>query len=79
VDFKTQENNRLGFIEGEKVIASSTVYDSGGLKIGVNRKRTFWKKGKINLDINYVKRFGPYLSVERREYWIVNSSIDYTF
>jgi len=79
VDFKTQETNRLGFQAGEKVVVSSTVYDSGGLKLGVVRKRTFWGNGKIDFDINYVRRFGPYLSAERREYWIVNSSIAYTF
>ena len=79
VDFKTQENNRLGLRDGEKIIISSTVYDLGGLKLGVNRRRTFWENGKIDIDINYVKRFGPYISAERRDYWIVNSSIDYTF
>ena len=78
-DFKTQESNRLGFQEGEKVVVSSTLYDSGGMKLGVKRKSTFWGSGKIDLDINYVKRFGPYLSAERREYWIINSSIAYTF
>jgi hypothetical protein len=78
-DFRTQENNRLGFQEGKKVVVSSIIYDSGGLKLGVARRRTFWGNGKIDLDINYVRRFGPYLSVERREYWIVNSSIAYTF
>jgi hypothetical protein len=79
VDFKIQENNRLGFTDGGKGIVSSTVTDSGGLKIGLLRKNSFWENGKINLDINYVRRFGPYLSKERQEYWIVNSSVDYTF
>jgi hypothetical protein len=78
-DFRTQENNRLGFQEGEKVVVNSIVYDSGGLKLGVVRRRTFWEDGKIDLDISYVRRFGPYLSAERREYWVVNSSIAYTF
>ncbi len=78
-DFRTQENNRLGFREGEKVVVNSIVYDSGGLKLGIIRKRSFWEDGKIDLDISYVRRFGPYLSAERREYWVVNSSIAYTF
>lgn len=78
-DFRTQESNRLGFQGGEKVVVGSTLYDSGGMKLGVRRNRTFWSSGKIDLDINYVRRFGPYLSAERREYWIVNSSIAYTF
>jgi hypothetical protein len=79
VDFKTQENNRFGFREGEKVVVNSVGYDSGGLKLGVVRRRRFWGSGKIDLDINYVRRFGPYLSAERREFWIVNSSIAFTF
>ena len=78
-DFRTQENNRLGFRDGEKVVVNSIVYDSGGLRLGVIRRRKFWESGKIDLDISYVRRFGPYLSAERREYWIVNSSIAYTF
>ena len=79
VDFKIQENNRLGFQGGEQVVTSSRGYDSGGLKVGLLRKSSFWENGKINLDINYVKRFGPYISAERQAYWVVNSSIDYTF
>ena len=78
-DFRTQENNRLGFQEGEKVVVGSNLYDSGGLKLGVMRNSSFWGSGRIKLDINYVRRYGPYLSAERREYWIVNSSIAYTF
>jgi hypothetical protein len=78
-DFRNQKNNRLGFIEGKKVIVSSTTYDSGGLRLGVRRSRRFWGSGKMNFDINYVKRFGPYLSAERRQYWDVDSSIAFGF
>jgi hypothetical protein len=79
VDFRNQQNNRLGFLQGSKIVTSSTTYDSGGLKLGVMRDKKFWGNGKLKFDINYVRRFGPYLSAEKREYWDVDSSITFSF
>jgi hypothetical protein len=79
VDFRNQENNRLGFIQGSKVVTSSTVYDSGGMKLGVRRNKKFWGNGRMKFNINYVRRFGPYLSAEKREYWDIDSSITFGF
>ena len=79
VDFRTQESNRLGFVGGDKVVVSSNVYESGGMKLGIRRERKFWGNGRVDLDINYVRRFGPYISPERREYWDIDSSIAFNF
>jgi hypothetical protein len=79
VDFRTQESNRLGFVGGEKVVTSSNMYESGGLRLGIKRERKFWKSGSLDFDINYVRRFGPYISPESREYWDIDSSIAFNF
>lgn len=79
VDFRIQESNRLGFVAGEKVVVSSNVYESGGMKLGIKRERSFWENGSLDFDINYVRRFGPYISPERREYWEIDSSIAFNF
>ena len=79
VDFRTQESNRLGFVGGDKIVVSSNVYESGGMKLGINRERKFWGNGRLDIDINYIRRFGPYISPERREYWEIDSSIAFNF
>ncbi|MCK4350551.1 MAG: hypothetical protein KAX13_06815 [Candidatus Krumholzibacteria bacterium] len=79
VDFRTQESNRLGFVGGDKVVVSSKFYESGGMKLGIKRERQFWGNGRLDIDINYVRRFGPYISPERREYCEIDSSIAFNF
>jgi hypothetical protein len=79
VDFRMQESNRLGFVGGDKVVVSSNVYESGGMKLGIKREREFWENGRMDFDISYVRRFGPYISPERREYWEIDSSIAFNF
>ena len=79
VDFRIQESNRLGFIAGEKVVVSSNVYESGGLKLGIKRERKFWRNGNLDFDISYVRRFGPNISPERSEYWDIDTSIAFNF
>jgi hypothetical protein len=55
------------------------MYESGGLRLGIKRERKFWKSGSLDFDINYVRRFGPYISPESREYWDIDSSIAFNF
>lgn len=78
-DFRNQENKRLGFREERKVVTSSTLYESGGIKLGFMRKRNIGDTGKIDFDIAYVKRFGANISEEKREYWEVDASMTFNF
>ncbi len=73
--FMFEEKNRLS--AGE--VTSSAEYESGGIKYQVKRKRKIGDFGDIELDINYVRNYGPYVSKERKEYWEVDSSMNVRF
>jgi hypothetical protein len=78
-DFRNQKNNRLGTVDGKKAVTGSTLYESGSLRVGVARKKEISWNGILDLDIAYVKRFGPFLSKERKEYWEVDTSLTFKF
>lgn len=78
-DFRNQKNNRLGSSGGTKVVSSSTLYESGSLKLGVARKKEIFWGGTLDLDVAYIKRFGPFLSKEKKEYWDVETSLKFVF
>ncbi|MCK4236624.1 MAG: hypothetical protein KAX38_05865, partial [Candidatus Krumholzibacteria bacterium] len=78
-DFRNQRSNRLGSVGGRSAILSSRINESGGLKLGFVRKRDIGDNGKLDLDIAYVRRFGPHLSKERKEYWEVDASLKFNF
>ncbi len=78
-DFRNQKSNQLGDIGGRTGVISSVMYDSGGLVLGFKRKRKFAGKGEVDLDVSYVRRFGPNLAEIAREYWDVDASITYNF
>jgi hypothetical protein len=78
-DFRTQRNNVLGAVGGAKGVVSSSLFESGGMRIGFVRNKRIPGGGSINLDVSYVRRYGPYLTQERKEYWDVNSNITLKF
>ncbi|UCF04229.1 MAG: hypothetical protein JSV33_09775 [bacterium] len=78
-DFRNQKNNRLGTVDGQKAVTGTTLYESGSLRVGVARKKEISWNGLLDLDIAYVKRFGPFLSKERKEYWEVDTSLTFKF
>lgn len=78
-DFRNQESNRLAVKDGRSVVVSTNLYETGGLKVGFERIRKFGDRGELNLDVVYVRRFGPNITEARREYWVINAGIEFTF
>ncbi len=68
-DFKFQTSNVFKSVDGVKVIASSTTYESGGMRIGLERILSFGEHGGLVLDLGYARNYGPYITEARREYF----------
>ncbi len=78
-NFRNQRNSRFGVKGGRKVRTAVNVFESGGLKVGFIHNKKVGDRGAIKFDISYVRNFGPYISDERKEYWLVDSSIAINF
>jgi hypothetical protein len=49
------------------------------MSLGVERKTLVGKYGTIDLGIGWVRRFGPNLTPERREFWNINMDMVFDF
>lgn len=78
-NYRFQEANRLGYVDGDLIVVSSRKYDSGELGIGVERKTKVTRYGSVDLAIGWVRRFGPNLTPERREFWNIDMNVVFDF
>jgi hypothetical protein len=78
-NYKFQETNRLGAVNGGTGVISTSYYDSGEMTLGVRRKTKITDSGKIDLDIGWVRRFGPNLTPDRKEFWQINMNMEINF
>jgi hypothetical protein len=78
-NYRFQENNRLGEVDGGLGVVSTRYYDSGEMRLGFNRKTELTSAGKADLNIAWVRRFGPNLTPERREFWEVDVNVEFNF
>jgi hypothetical protein len=78
-NYRFQQSNRLGFEEGRRVTTDKRFYDSGELQVGIKRGTKITESGTINLNIAWVRRFGPNLTPERREFWEVDMNMTVNF
>jgi len=78
-DFKIQQSRVFGAREGRKIVVSTTTFESGGMVAGFRRTKKFGKYGDIDLDVSYVRYYGPYVTPEKREYVEANSTITLKF
>jgi hypothetical protein len=78
-NYRFQESNRLGEVDGEKGVISTRLYNSGEMALGFRRTTRLTDSGKADLDIGWVKRFGPNLTKERREFWDVAINVVFNF
>lgn len=79
--FQDKRSNRLQFRQGstEREIIPISAYGSGGFVLGFARARRFGQDGMIDLNIAYNRRYGPFLSEEKRQYWDTNATLTYNF
>ena len=77
--FQTQESSRLAKQGTQTVVVSSNTFESGEFRVGLDRKRNIGAGGVFDLKIDYVRRYGPNVTAERREYWIIDASLKFAF
>jgi hypothetical protein len=73
--FQMQESSRLA----REVVVSSNTFESGEFSVGFDRKRSIGAGGVFEITIDYVRRYGPKITAERKEYWVVDASLDFAF
>ncbi len=78
-DFRTQESGIYGVVGPRRAIVRTTVYDSGGFKVGFMRKKEIWNAGSVDLDVAYARNYGTYITEARKQYWEVNSAVNLKF
>ena len=78
-NYRFQESNRLGEVGGTKGIISTRLYNSGEMALGLSRTTQLTKSGKADLNIGWVRRFGPNLTKERREFWDIDVNVVINF
>jgi len=78
-DFRIQTSNVFGALNGRKIISSSTTYESGGMTLGVARTMKLGERGGISLDVAYERNYGPYITPERKEYWVADAELTLRF
>ncbi len=78
-NFRIQEQNLLGEVDGGVGVVSSRSYESGEIRLGVQRSRDLGDRGKVDLNIGWVKRYGPNLTEERKEFWQIDANVEINF
>ena len=78
-NFRIQRGNVFASRDGRKIISSTTVYESGGMRVGFERTKKFGERGGISLDVAHVRNYGPYITLERKEYWEADSELTLKF
>ena len=78
-NFRYQENDRLRTQAGQSVVVSRSIYDTGGLRLGFDRSRAIFGGGKLEMSVDWVRRFGPNLTPERKEFWDVDANVSFAF
>lgn len=77
--FQAQESNRLAREGTRNIVVSSSTFESGEFRVGLDRKRSIGAGGEFDLKIDYVRRYGPNVTAERKEYWIIDASLKFAF
>jgi hypothetical protein len=78
-NWRIQRSDIFGAQAGRRIIASSTTYESGGMRLGFERTKSFGERGGISLDVAYLRNYGPYITPERKEYWEADSELTLKF
>ncbi len=78
-NYRFQESNQLGDMDGTKGVVSTRYYDSGEMMLGFSRIAKVTDSGKVDLNVGWVRRFGPNLTKERREFWEIDMNVEIKF
>jgi hypothetical protein len=86
VRFRYQINKHLAilgmneYIQRKDILSENgAVFEDGGLEIGVDGGYDLWGNGNLKLAMKRVKRFGRFSTPEQKDYWVMDSTLNYTF
>jgi hypothetical protein len=86
VRFRYQINKHIAvlgmneYIQRKDILTpSGAVFKDGGLEIGVDGNYDLRGQGNLKLAMKRVKRFGRFNVDAQKDYWVMDSSINYTF
>ncbi len=86
VRFRYQLNRHLAilgmneYIQRKDLLSDNgAVFEDGGLEIGLDGSYDLWGQGNLKLAMKRVKRFGRFSTAEQKDYWVMDSSVNYTF
>jgi hypothetical protein len=77
--YKTQKSNTLGMVDQKREVIASSGSDSGDIRMGFERSRDITDSGQLDLNVAYVKRYAPFLSEDRKQYWEINMNFKLDF
>jgi hypothetical protein len=68
------------YIQRKDILSENgAVFEDGGLEIGLDGSYDLWGQGNLKLAMKRVKRFGRFSTPEQKDYWLMDSSVNYTF
>jgi hypothetical protein len=86
VRFRYQINKHLAilgmneYIQRKDILRpDGRVFADGGLELGLDGGYDLWGQGNLKLALKRVKRFGGFGTPEQKDYWVMDSSVNYTF
>ena len=86
VRFRYQLNPHLAilgmneYIRRKDILSENgRVDEDGGLELGLDGSYNLWGQGTLKLAMKRVKRFGRFSTPEQMDYWVMDSSVNYTF
>ena len=60
-------------------MVSTATFESGDMRAGFTRVRKFGGLGEVNLNVSYVRYYGPNITPDKREYVEANSTVTLNF
>lgn len=58
---------------------SRTPFTDGGVEVGIEGNYTFGERRTLKFAMKRVKRFGQFNAPEQEDYWVMDSTLNYTF
>jgi len=86
VSFRYQINSHLAVLGANEysqrrdlLSPSAAVYKDGGVEVGIDGNYDFGGRRTLKFAMKRVKRFGPFNAPAQEDYWVMDSSLNYTF
>ena len=86
LSFRYQINRHLALLGSNEynqrrdlLSTSATPYKDGGVEVGIDGNYDFGNRRTLKFALKRVKRFGQFNAPEQEDYWVMDSTLNYTF